>query len=150
MDLILWRHAEAEDGAPDLERRLTAKGHKHAARVAEWLLQRLPAKFTVLASPAVRAQGTAAALGVPIRTVDALAPGASVRTVLEAAGWPDRKSAVVVVGHQPDLGRAAAFLVSGAEGSWSVKKGGLWWLSGRVREEGAQVVVRAVVTPDFI
>lgn len=150
MDLILWRHAEAEDGAPDLERRLTAKGHKNAARVAEWLLQRLPAKFTVLASPAVRAQATAAALGAPIRTVDALAPGASVRAILEAAGWPERKSAVVVVGHQPDLGRAAAFLVSGANGSWSVKKGGLWWLSDRAREEGAQVVVRAVVTPELI
>lgn len=150
MDLILWRHAEAEDGAPDLERRLTAKGQKHAARVAEWLLQRLPAKFTVLASPAARAHATAAALGVPIRTVDALAPGATVRDVLEASGWPDRKGAVVVVGHQPDLGRAAAFLVSGAEGPWSVKKGGLWWLSDRVREEGAQVVVRAVVTPDIV
>lgn len=150
MDLILWRHAEAEDGAPDLERRLTAKGHKNAARVAEWLLQRLPAKFTVLASPAVRAQATAGALGVPLRTVDALAPGASVRAILEAAGWPERKSAAVVVGHQPDLGRAAAFLVSGAEESWSVKKGGLWWLSDRVREAGAQVVVRAVITPDFV
>jgi phosphohistidine phosphatase len=150
MDLILWRHAEAEDGPPDLQRRLTAKGHKHAARVAAWLLQRLPAKFTVLASPAARAQETAAALGVPVRTVEALAPGARVRDLLAAAGWPDRKSAVVVVGHQPDLGRAAAFLVSGADSAWSVKKGGLWWLSDRVREDGAQVVVRAVVTPDFI
>jgi len=150
MDLILWRHAEAEDGVPDLGRPLTAKGHKHAARVAEWLLQRLPAKFLVLASPAVRAQATAEALGVPVRTVDALAPGAGVRAVLEAAGWPDRKSAVVVVGHQPDLGRVAALLVSGVEGSWSVRKGGLWWLSDRVREEGAQVVVRAVVTPELL
>jgi len=150
MDLILWRHAEAEDGVPDLERRLTAKGQKHAARMAEWLLQRLPAKFTVLTSPALRALATAEALGVPVRTVDALAPGASVRAVLAAAGWPERKSAVVVVGHQPDLGRVAAFVVSGQEASWSVKKGGLWWLSDRVREDGAQVVVRAVVTPDFV
>jgi phosphohistidine phosphatase len=150
MDLILWRHAEAEDGAPDLERRLTAKGHKHAARVAEWLLQRLPATFTVLASPAVRAQATAAALGVPIRTVDALAPGATARDILHAAEWPARKSALIVVGHQPDLGRTAAFLVSGAESPWSVKKGGLWWLTNRVRDDEAQVVVRAVVAPDVI
>ena len=28
MDLILWRHAEAEPGEPDLGRRLTAKGLK--------------------------------------------------------------------------------------------------------------------------
>src|SRR5512147_340343 len=107
MDLILWRHAEAEDGPPDLERRLTPRGHKHAARVAEWLLQRLPAKFVVLASPARRAQETAQALGVAFRTVVALAPGASVQAILKAADWPDRKSSVVIVGHQPDLGRVA-------------------------------------------
>jgi phosphohistidine phosphatase len=150
MDLILWRHAEAEEGAPDLERRLTAKGHKQAARVAAWLQQRLPAKFAVLSSPALRATATAEALGLPVKAVEALAPGASVRAILEAAGWPDRKSAVVVVGHQPDLGRAAAFLVSGTEAAWSVKKGGFWWLSDRVREESAQVVVRAVAAPDLI
>ena len=150
MDLILWRHAEAEDGTPDLERRLTAKGHKQAARVAAWLLQRLPAKFMVLASPARRAQETAQALAVPYRTVAALAPGAAVRDILAAAEWPLRKSALVVVGHQPDLGRTAAFLVSGTEAPWSVKKGGAWWLSNRVREDEAQVVVRAVVAPDLI
>jgi phosphohistidine phosphatase len=73
-----------------------------------------------------------------------------VRAILEAAGWPERKSAVILVGHQPDLGRAAAFLVAGAEASWSVKKAGLWWLSNRVRGDEAQVVVRAVVAPDLI
>jgi len=85
MDLILWRHAEAEDGSPDLERRLTPRGHKHAARVAQWLLQRLPAKFTMLASPARRAQETAQALGVPFRTVADLAPGALCFEFTEAA-----------------------------------------------------------------
>jgi phosphohistidine phosphatase len=150
MDLILWRHAEAEDSAPDLERRLTARGHKHAAQVAAWLLQRLPAKFVVLASPARRAQETAQALGVTLRTVPGLAPGASVRDILAAAEWPGRKSAVVVVGHQPDLGRATALLVSGAEAPWSLKKGGAWWLSSHAREDKAQVVVRAVVAPDFV
>ncbi|MDH4325071.1 MAG: histidine phosphatase family protein [Betaproteobacteria bacterium] len=150
MDLILWRHAEAEDGPPDLERRLTPRGQKHAAHVAGWLLQRLPAKFVVLASPARRAQETALALGVPLRTVASLAPGAAVRDILAAAEWPERKSAVVVVGHQPDLGRTAAFLLSGSEAPWSLKKGGAWWLSSRTREDAAQVVVRAVVAPDFV
>lgn len=150
MDLILWRHAEAEDGPPDLERRLTPRGQKHAARVAEWLLQRLPAKFVVLASPARRAQETAQALGVTLRTVPGLAPGASVRDILAAAEWPEHKSAVVVVGHQPDLGCVAAFLVSGQAAPWSLKKGGVWWLTRRTREDDAQVVVRAVVAPDFV
>jgi phosphohistidine phosphatase len=43
MDLILWRHAEAEPGEPDHGRRLTAKGIQHAERVAEWLDRHLPA-----------------------------------------------------------------------------------------------------------
>ncbi len=150
MDLILWRHAEAEDGLPDLARRLTPRGHKHAERVAQWLLQRLPAKFAVLASPAERTQQTAHALGVPVKTVRALAPGASVAQILNAAEWPDRKGAVIVVGHQPDLGQVAAYLLSDSEGDWTLKKGGLWWLTNRVRNDEAQVVVRAVVAPDLV
>ena len=150
MDLILWRHAEAEDGPPDLERRLTPRGHKHAQRVAEWLLQRLPAKFVVLASPARRTQETAHALGVAFRTVPALAPGASVQAILKAAEWPGRKSSVVVVGHQPDLGRVALHLVAGAAGDGTIKKGGLWWLANRVRNDQTQVVVRAVMAPDLL
>ena len=150
MDLILWRHAEAEEGENDLARELTPKGEKQAARVAEWLLQRLPAKFTLISSPAARAQQTAAALGVPVKTVKDVAPGAAVSAILKAANWPEQKGSVVLVGHQPDLGRAAAFLLAGAQTEVSIKKGGLWWLNDRAREDGAQVVVRAVVSPDLL
>jgi len=150
MQLILWRHADAAEGEPDLERRLTPKGHKQAERVAKWLLARLPSRFVVLASPARRAQETAAALGVSVKTVEALAPGAGIEEILGAAGWPEAKRPVVVVGHQPDLGRAAAYVVSGARTSWSVKKGGLWWVEARERDEARQVVVRAVLAPDLL
>ena len=149
MDLIIWRHAEAEDGVPDLERKLTAKGRKQAERVAQWLLQRLPARFAVIASPAARAQQTAEALGVPVKTDRTLAPGATAQAIINACGWPDYKSTAVVVGHQPDLGRAVGELL-GARGGISIKKGGLWWISNRVREEKDQVVVRAVVSPDLL
>lgn len=150
MDLILWRHAEAEDGANDLARELTPKGEKQAARVAEWLLHRLPSRFLLISSPAARAQQTAQALGVPVRTAKEIAPGAAVSALLKAAGWPDSKATVVLVGHQPDLGQAIASLVAGAQGGVSIKKGGLWWLSDRNRDDGAQVVVRAVVSPDLL
>ena len=149
MDLIIWRHAEAEDGVPDLERRLTAKGRKQAERVAQWLLQRLPARFAVISSPAARAQETAEALGVPVKTDRTLAPGASPAAILKASGWPDYKTAAVIVGHQPDFGRAVGELI-GSRGGVSIKKGGLWWLSNRVRDEADQVVVRAVVSPDLL
>jgi len=149
MDLIIWRHAEAEDGVPDLERKLTGKGRKQADRVAQWLLQRLPARFSVIASPAARAQQTAEALGVPLKTDRTLAPGAAPAAIIKASGWPDAKTTAVVVGHQPDLGRVLAEVL-GARGGISVKKGGLWWISNRVRDEKDQVVVRAVVSPDLL
>ena len=60
------------------------------------------------------------------------------------------KGAFVVVGHQPDLGRVAAVLLAGAEAEWSVKKGGLWWLTHRERGGTSQVVVRAVLAPDLL
>ena len=151
MDLILWRHAEAEEGKADLERELTPKGRKQAARVAEWLLQRLPTHYAVIASPAARAQQTAEALGARVKTAKDIAPGASVAKLLEAAQWPEHKGTVILVGHQPDLGRAAAYLVSGSQAeSWSLKKGALWWLSSRTRDDESQVVVRAVVSPDLL
>jgi phosphohistidine phosphatase len=149
MDLIIWRHAEAEDGAPDLERKLTAKGRKQAERVAQWLLQRLPARFALIASPAARALQTAEALGVPIKTDKTLAPGATPAALMKACGWPDYKSAAVIVGHQPDLGHMVAELL-GSRGGFSIRKGGLWWISNRVRDEKDQVVVRAVVSPDLL
>ena len=37
MDLILWRHAEAEVGSDDLARRLTVRGAKQARQMAAWL-----------------------------------------------------------------------------------------------------------------
>ena len=150
MDLILWRHAEAEEHADDLRRRLTTKGRKQAARAAEWLLHRLPARFTLLSSPAVRAHQTAQALGMPIKVEAALAPGAAPKAIIGAAGWPDNKGAVVVVGHQPDLGRALAQLVCASQAAWSIKKGAFWWISNRVRDGDAQIVVRAVVSPDLL
>ncbi len=150
MDLILWRHADATQGGRDSERKLTARGRKQAARVAEWLVARLPSRYAVIASPAKRALETADALGVRYKISERLAPGAAPADILGAAGWPSHKGAVLVVGHQPDLGRVAAVLLAGAKADWSVKKGGLWWLSNREREGQAQVVVRAVIAPDLL
>ena len=68
MDLLLWRHAEAEDGIPDLKRKLTARGEKQAAQMAEWLKKNAPTNLRILVSPAVRCQQTAKALGLPFET----------------------------------------------------------------------------------
>jgi phosphohistidine phosphatase len=151
MDLILWRHAEAVeagDAAGDLERPLTSRGERQAARMAAWLNRHLPATARVIVSPARRTQQTAAALERKFRTVAALAPDASVTSLLEAARWPESKEAVLVVGHQPTLGQAAAHLLSGADHAWAVKKGAVWWLRSRQREGNGQVVLVAMLGPE--
>lgn len=145
MDLILWRHAEAQDGAPDLARRLTKTGRKQARRVAEWLRERLPADYLVLSSPAARARETAEALLGEPAIVDALAPGAAARAIAAAAGWPGNDGTVVIVGHQPDLGRALAWLVSGRESDWRLPKGALWWI-----ESGEPPLVKAALSPELL
>ena len=150
MDLILWRHAEAADGTPDLSRKLTPKGTKQAQDVARWLRPRLPKQTRVIVSPAQRALQTAKALTEDFEIVRDLAPGASAAAVLAAARWPEHKGAVLVVGHQPALGLVAAKLIGGKPMPWSIKKGAVWWLSHRVRGEQPQVVLRAVVGPDLI
>lgn len=145
MDVILWRHADAEQGLPDDARRLTAKGKKQALKVASWLKTRIEAPVTVLSSPAARAVETAEVLGKPPRVEPALSPGATPARVLQTAGWPSGAGTVVVVGHQPDLGRTAALLLFGQERDISVKKGAAWWF----REKGGEVVLLATITPDL-
>lgn len=148
MDLILWRHAHAEDGVPDLERRLTARGREDAKRVGAWLRERLPADgVRVLCSPAVRARQTAQALDLRYAVVDALAPGAEAIDAIRASGWAEGGDAtVVVVGHNPWIGEAVSRLVGGREGGWPIRKAGLWWLARRTDD----VLVRAVLSPDLV
>jgi phosphohistidine phosphatase len=150
MDLILWRHAEAEPGEPDLGRRLTAKGIQQAERMAKWLDRHLPATTRILSSPADRSQQTALALKRKFRVVPDLAPGASAAAVLAAAGWPDAREPILIVGHQPTLGEVAAFLLTEDEASWSVRKGAVWWLSNRVRGGSSSTVIKVVIGPDFV
>lgn len=155
MDLLLWRHAEAEEGLPDLKRKLTARGEKQARQMADWLKKNAPDKLRILVSPALRCQQTAQALGLPFETDKRLRPDSNVSNLLAAIGWPDGgengtgNSAILVVGHQPTLGQAAALLLSGTEAEWSVKKGAVWWFANRTRQGDTQTVLRAVIPPDF-
>lgn len=153
MDMILWRHADAEPGEPDLERKLSPKGEKQARRMAEWLHARLPAGTRVLSSPALRCQQTAAAFAAlserKPKTIEALAPGASVEEVLRAADWPQSKFAVLIVSHQPVLGETAARLLAGRDLPWTVKTGSIWWFCAKEREAGFEIALRAVISSDL-
>ena len=153
MHLILWRHAEAEEGSPslpDAKRRLTPRGDKQAQDMAKWLKPRLPKKTRILVSPAVRTQQTAHALALPFEIEPKIAVGASAADLFSAAGWAENSGAVLFVGHQPTLGQLAAQLLAGQELDWSVKKGGVWWFTKRSRELQDQVVLKAVMNPELL
>jgi phosphohistidine phosphatase len=154
MELLLWRHAEAENGSPDLERKLTARGEKHARRVAVWLNDRLPESARIVASPALRTQQTARALvelsGRKLKVLPQLGPGASVDEFLRAVDWPSARSTIVAIGHQPALGLVASTLLAGTAQPWAIKKGALWWLSSRPEEGDLEAALIAMVNPSLM
>lgn len=150
MDLILWRHADAQDGAPDLDRPLTAKGRRQAEFMAAWLIGHLPKEVRVLVSPARRTRETADALGLGYSVDDHLMPGADAANLLAAAGWPDARGAVLIVGHQPTLGEAASLLLFGEARPLSLKKAGVLWLTNRVRGDAPQTTLKAAMTAEML
>ncbi|CDS49337.1 Phosphohistidine phosphatase SixA [Polaromonas sp. CG9_12] len=157
MDLVLWRHAEAQelpegtaDARSDLERKLTARGEKQAARMAEWLDRQLPGSARILASPARRCDQTALALGRKFKIRSELAPGATPEALLEVVQWPVARVPVLVIGHQPTLGQTVARLLGLVENDCAFKKGAVWWLRTRERNGQVQAVVVSVQSPDFL
>ena len=149
MELILWRHCDAQAGVPDAARPLTPRGRDEASKMAAWLSRRLAANARILVSPAIRAQQTAAALGRPFETIAALAPGASVDNVLNAAGWPDAKGTTVIVGHEPTLGDVAAHLITTGPGAEPLRKGAIAWLV-RDPDTKARALLKIAATPASI
>ena len=153
MDLILWRHAEAEDwveGCDDLERSLTPRGEKQAARMAGWLDRQLPDGARVICIPARRTEQTALALGRKYKLRAELLPGCTPAELLELAQWPQGKGTVLVVGHQPVLGQTIAELVGFTAADCSVRKGAVWWLRQRQRLEELQTVIVTVQSPEVL
>ncbi|PKO86929.1 MAG: histidine phosphatase family protein [Betaproteobacteria bacterium HGW-Betaproteobacteria-12] len=150
MELLLWRHAEAEDGDDDLKRRLTERGERQAKTMAAWIRQHQPKDLRIVVSPAIRTQQTAQALQLPFETHRKIGPEACVSELIAASGWPQAAGAVLIVGHQPSLGRLAALLLAGHEAEWSIKKGALWWLSNRVRRGETQTVLRAMLPVELL
>lgn len=153
MDLILLRHAEAEDaqhGQSDMKRRLTPKGEKQARLVGAWLKHHLPEDTRVLVSPALRAQQTALPLDLPYTTEERIGTSATPADLLAAASWPNAETAVLLVGHQPTFGQLASLLLFGAESDLTVKKGAAWWISSKNRAGSDEIFLRAVIGPEML
>lgn len=149
MDILLWRHAEAEDGPDDMNRALTKKGREQARAMADWLNRFGPQQRTILCSPALRTMQTADTLGETYRIVDAIGPSGSEFDLLDiildefAAGT----AAIVLIGHQPHLGRLATRVLIGSPFDCAVTKGAVWWIATPDPSQPALCKVRAVITP---
>lgn len=153
MDLIFWRHAEAFeplDGQDDLSRTLTPKGEKQALRMSQWLDRQLPEGVRIISSPAVRCEQTVKPLGRKVKFKSEILPNASLDDLLVTSGWPESKMSVLIVGHQPVLGQAIAYLLGLPNGECSVRKGAVWWLRSRVRDGITQTIVVSVQTPELL
>lgn len=153
MDLVLWRHAEAQEALPDgddLSRALTPRGEKQAARMAAWLDRQLPQGTRLLASPARRTEQTITALGRKFKLREELAPDASLERLLALVQWPQARGTTLVVGHQPVLGETIAQLLGMDAAACAVRKGAVWWLRHRVREGVSQTVLLAVQAPELL
>jgi phosphohistidine phosphatase len=154
MDLLLWRHAEAWDASDqqphDLLRPLTPRGTKQAQRMAKWLDQHMPEGVRILSSPALRCESTVAALHRKYKLCPELAPDGTARGLLDIAHWPDARTPVLVVGHQPILGQVIAHVLGMAEENLSVRKGAVWWLRNRVRMDAQSTLVHCVQSPDML
>lgn len=157
MDLILWRHAEAEDleetddgGGLDLSRRLTPKGERQATRMATWLNRQLPDGVRIYSSPAVRTEQTVIALGRRYRAREELSPSGNAESLLTVAQWPDSRQSTLIVGHQPTLGRVVAQLLRLQDTDVAIRKGAVWWLRQRERHGQLQTIVVTVQTPELL
>jgi phosphohistidine phosphatase len=119
MELILFRHGPAEDRAKDgtdASRALTADGIEKTTAASRGLARLVKAPVTILSSPKMRAAQTAAILGkelgVAPEALEALA-GDSLEGLL-ASLWKRRDKRVILVGHEPLLGRTIQRLCTGA------------------------------------
>lgn len=150
MELILWRHADAEEGVPDLTRKLTTKGERQARRMARWLRAHLPKDARILSSPATRTRQTANALHMTYEVREELAPGCSAQQLLAVTGWPAGEGVTVLVGHNPAISDLAILLLAGRSVPVTMRKGAAWWFSNRTQVGEAPVLLKAVMTPSML
>jgi phosphohistidine phosphatase len=121
MQVVLIRHARAEERTlfkRDRTRALTEDGRRRMRKAARGLHALLPGLTQIATSPLLRARQTAeivAAVYAGIDTVSlpALSPGAAPRAVLAWLRAQPADATLALVGHEPDLGLLAGWLLSG-------------------------------------
>ena len=137
MHLYLVRHGIAVPyGTPgvssDASRELTPVGTRKIRRNAQALAQLGVVIDEVWTSPIARARQTAEILAEelgltsPVRAVDALQPDGEFSVVTGELQKHMEQAGIALVGHEPDLGQLASYLLTGVRSSnLRFKKGGV-------------------------
>ena len=124
MNIYLLRHGDAVDRltggyARDEERPLTEKGQQEARIAAESLRALGVTIAEIFASPLIRATQTASVATEILRPTrgltrcEALAPGGTPEGIVAALAGIGADEAALLVGHMPDLGELAGWLIWG-------------------------------------
>jgi phosphohistidine phosphatase len=109
---------------------LTDKGEERVRRCARALRKLEGEIHVILSSPLVRCMRTAELLReesgtkAPVTAFASLAPGRSWRTTMQRIAEENPDSTVVLVGHEPELGKLAGIFLFGAPASLPLKKAG--------------------------
>ena len=145
MRLYLLRHGKALDkehfeGA-DADRPLSKKGQKRTREVFEQLTEHKVKPEAILTSPLKRAVETAEIakeiFKAPIEKVAALAAGVKPGDAAAAlASFSKEYDILMVVGHEPDLSRFAAWLSNQSTDDFGFKKAGCFCLAGKLKKGG--------------
>jgi phosphohistidine phosphatase len=160
MDFYLIRHADAlpvgEPGvSSDDARPLSSQGHAQARELGEAFRRRGVRLERVLVSPLVRAQETAEELvrawapqAPELVRSEHLAPGTKRRRL---ARFVRRLNAGVVglVGHQPDLGVFAAWLVGSKKARIELPKAGFAHVACHAKPDKGAGTLLALLGPDW-
>lgn len=154
MNLILWRHAEAENHHNDKFRKLTDKGCQQAKISADWLRAHLSKdNYQVYTSEAIRTQQTASYLQQsfiiePLLNIDTCQHNLTNLLHQQAKG-----STIIWVGHQPWIGQFCSYLLNGVwlpQLFWSVKKSAFWWFEISFFHSYPTTQLKVVLHPNAI
>jgi phosphohistidine phosphatase len=152
MQLLVVRHAPAEDAEDDASRRLTDVGRKKMKESAKGLRTLVPKVDLLATSPLVRATETAAILGDVLEApeplvVPQLSPGARPDAVAGWLGGQRLGETAAIVGHEPALSLLVSWLVAGVERPLiELKKGGACLLELGSRVAAGQALLLWLLT----
>jgi phosphohistidine phosphatase len=134
IELYLVRHAIAaergDEWPDDTKRPLTKRGIRRFRECVTGLRELQAAVDEIFTSPLVRAKQTADILAAdidgkpPVKVLDTLTPGHTAPQVMTQLAKVAKRRRIALVGHEPELGKLAGYLIR-ASRAIPFKKGGV-------------------------